>query len=323
MHRTYKISICVPIYGVEKYIERCAISLFEQTYKNIEYIFINDCTKDNSIKVLEETIKKYPDRQQQVKIINHPINKGLAVSRNTGVANSTGEFIMHVDSDDYIDKDTVQKAVQKQSEDNADIISFGCYREYRNNTIIQLPPEFNSPEDMCLKLIEKKINIGIWGRLYRLSLYTDNNIRVKENINVAEDYQVSPILAYYAQKVSYIQEPLYHYNLCNPSSYVNSYSEKRISDVFASFNVLKDFFQEKDDKFRNAIKYSEVNILYRIIILCIKNRDKYNYKKYHSLLHKIQPQYKKKLDIKGKLIVYINSYMFTKLIHHLYRMLKR
>lgn len=68
----YFVSICVPIYGVEKYIERCAISLFEQTYKNIEYIFVNDCTQDNSIDVLKSIIEKYPVRKNCVRIINHP-----------------------------------------------------------------------------------------------------------------------------------------------------------------------------------------------------------------------------------------------------------
>ena len=104
MNQTPKVSMLIPIYGVEKFIERCAISLFEQTYQNIEYIFVNDCTKDDSINVLERVINRYPNRKPFVRIINHTQNKGLAGARNTAVANATGEFIMHVDSDDYVDE---------------------------------------------------------------------------------------------------------------------------------------------------------------------------------------------------------------------------
>lgn len=71
-----KVSIAIPVYGVEKFIERCACSVFEQTYKNIEYLFVNDCTKDKSIEILQSVIKKYPHREPHVKIINHGVNRG-------------------------------------------------------------------------------------------------------------------------------------------------------------------------------------------------------------------------------------------------------
>ena len=99
----YLVSILVPIYGVEKYIRRCAISLFEQTYLNIEYIFVNDCTNDDSIIILENVINQYPNRQSQIKIIQHETNKGLGEARNTAVAAANGDYLFHVDSDDYID----------------------------------------------------------------------------------------------------------------------------------------------------------------------------------------------------------------------------
>ena len=109
-----KVSILVPVYGVEKYIERCARSLFEQTYKNIEFIFINDCTKDNSIKVLEDTLKDYSTIGENVIIVEHEYNKGLAGARNTGVSNASGEFILWVDSDDSIDRSAVEKLIKVQ-----------------------------------------------------------------------------------------------------------------------------------------------------------------------------------------------------------------
>lgn len=92
-----KVSILVPIYGVEKFIGQCAQSLFSQTYKDIEYIFVNDCTPDNSIQVLEEVLAKFPERQQQVSIIQHEKNRGLGAARMTGLQLATGELMMIVE----------------------------------------------------------------------------------------------------------------------------------------------------------------------------------------------------------------------------------
>lgn len=106
----------VPIYGVEKYIERCARSLFEQTYENLEYIFVDDCTPDKSIEILERVMEDYPNRKEQVRIIRHEHNRGLAAARNTALDAATSPFITHVDSDDYLSLDAIRLFVEKQME---------------------------------------------------------------------------------------------------------------------------------------------------------------------------------------------------------------
>ena len=109
-----KVSILVPVYGVEKYIEKCAVSLFEQSYEDIEYIFVNDCTPDRSIEVLRATIARYPQRQKQVVIIDHDVNRGLGAARHTATEwAATGELVMHVDSDDYLMPHAVVASVRK------------------------------------------------------------------------------------------------------------------------------------------------------------------------------------------------------------------
>ena len=100
----YKVSVIIPVYGVEKYIERCAISLFEQTLDSIEYIFINDCTPDKSIDILKGIIAKYPKRAPHVRILNMLRNSGQAAVRITGLKNTKGNYIAHCDSDDWVDK---------------------------------------------------------------------------------------------------------------------------------------------------------------------------------------------------------------------------
>lgn len=97
-----KVSVLVPVYGVEKYIERCAVSLFEQTHRDMEYVFVNDCTPDRSISILRSVIERYPDRARQVRIIDNEVNRGVGATRAVAIAAATGECIMHADSDDYM-----------------------------------------------------------------------------------------------------------------------------------------------------------------------------------------------------------------------------
>ncbi len=118
----YSVSIIVPIYNVEKYIERCAVSLFEQDFEDIEYIFVNDCTPDNSIQILEEVIEKYPNRKSNVKIIHYKANKGLGSARKTGLEQATGEYVLHIDSDDWVELDMVLCLYNKAIETDADIV---------------------------------------------------------------------------------------------------------------------------------------------------------------------------------------------------------
>lgn len=120
--KNIKVSILVPIYGVEKYIERCVRSLFEQSFTDIEYIFVNDCTKDSSMVILNKLIKEYEEKKGSIKIINHEKNGGLAASRITALKNATGEFITFVDSDDYLPIHAIGILIKSAIEENSDIV---------------------------------------------------------------------------------------------------------------------------------------------------------------------------------------------------------
>ena len=119
------VSILVPIYGVEKYIEQCAETLFQQSFADIEYVFVNDCTKDRSVEILQQTIDRFPERKSQVILIQHEHNKGLGGARHTAFAASRGRYIMHVDSDDLLPLDAVEKLVKAAEKSGADIVDGG------------------------------------------------------------------------------------------------------------------------------------------------------------------------------------------------------
>ena len=130
------LSVLVPIYGVEKYIERCATSLFEQTLQDhIEFIFVNDCTKDNSVVKLLNLLKKYPHRISQVKLLEHSRNRGLAASRQTALNHATGDYVLTVDSDDWLELDACEELLNSVRETKCDILMFDYIADYKRKHI--------------------------------------------------------------------------------------------------------------------------------------------------------------------------------------------
>lgn len=220
-----KVSICIPVYGVENFIERCAVSVFEQTYENIEYVFVNDCTKDRSIDILEQTILRYPHRSIHINIVNHLQNKGLAGARNTAVESATGEFIFWLDSDDYIDRTAIEKLVSSQRRSNSDIVISDFLKLRVGHNIYISQKNTSNPKEFLRKMLKDECEHWLAGKLIRRSLYIDNKIKAREGTNMGEDFQVCPQLMLYANIISYVEEPLYIYDMTNECSYGHSIKE--------------------------------------------------------------------------------------------------
>lgn len=268
-----KVSILVPIYGTEKYIERCAKSLFEQTYDNIEYIFVNDCTKDKSINILNNTLKQYSHRISQTKIIHHSINKGLAAARNTAINYCSGEFVMHIDSDDYIDKNAVECLVHKQQEGNYDIVTYDTKLYKPNKVNIIESSEIYDSKEFTISLLKRNISMNVWGRLIRLSLYKNNKISNVEGLNMGEDYLVMPQLAYYAKKVGNIHNVFYHYDFTNVTSYCNNYKRETVEQLWCVVNCLEQFFKSKGNDYIEALNIGKYKIYAKHRIDSCRNND--------------------------------------------------
>lgn len=303
----HRISILIPIYGVEKYIERCAVSLFEQTYEDIEYVFVNDCTKDNSIAILKEVIERYPARKPQVRLIEHEQNKGLGGARNTAVAAATGEFLMHVDSDDFVEKSIVEIAVKKQEENNADIVTIGFYKDMSNTSITNVTKAYTTAKDHCLSVINRSAHMGIWAQLIRTSLYKQNGIKVKEGVNMGEDYQVTPLLFYYAKQTDCVELPLYHYDCSNEGSYTNMYSEGKLKQTWESFDIVKNFFKDKSSEYNNAVVLAELKIIAAHLIISEKTHigDRY-FSEAKYRLGRIDYKNYKYLPLKSRILIFLS-----------------
>jgi glycosyltransferase involved in cell wall biosynthesis len=254
MKKDPSISILIPVFNVEKYIERSARSLFDQTYENLECIFVDDCSPDNSIGILENVLKDYPRRKEQVKIIKHECNKGVSAARNTALRNSSGEFTIFVDSDDDMPRDAIEKLVKKQLDTGADIITGQVVGHYDDKVSIIERPHFYDHDDFVEDMIKPSLNHTLWGRLIRKSLYIEHNIQAKEGINIGEDMQIMVQLAFYANRCESLWEVVYYYNCTNELSCMNQYdldNIHRLTQDTASMEIVRDFFIGKSDKFQN------------------------------------------------------------------------
>jgi Glycosyltransferases involved in cell wall biogenesis len=237
-----KVSVLVPIYGVEKYIERCARSLFEQTFEDIEYIFVNDCTPDQSVEILKNTLEEYKTVKSKVRIIQHDKNRGIAAVRNTCIENANGIYTLFVDSDDKVEKNMVELLFNKAIKENAEIVSCQYYFSYIDHE--ELKEEF-FPKDLhqrMFNIISLNNSAFMWRLLIKKELYTNNKLRFIDGINVAEDYIMVSKLLYYARRISYVDEPLYHYTKYNPQNY-SQLSIRNIEDRINAAKELDLFFR--------------------------------------------------------------------------------
>ena len=278
MKKDIKVSIIVPIYGIERYIERCAESLLNQTYNNIEILFINDCTKDRSIELLENTLENFKDTKKTIYIINHIENKGLAAARNTGVDASTGDYLMHVDGDDYLELEAVETLVNCVESSNTDIICFGHNIIKNNERTISLPSYSIFGKIKYLNsLLLLNIPSSIWNKFYNASFYKNSGIRSIDGLNHGEDYAIVPRLLHKANSIEVVMKPLYNYDKSNMNSYTNNIKQSSILNIKQADDVLVDYFSHVEDSelYRDAVN----KIYVRSMLSLVKSsaREQYSF----------------------------------------------
>ncbi len=207
-----KISILVPIYKVERYIRQCAESLFSQTWRNLEYIFMDDGSPDASVQVLQEVLERFPDRKEQVRILQQP-NKGLPQARMTALRAATGDFIIHVDSDDWVEKDYIRLLAEKALETGADVVYCDYFMEYEDRPTkirreADLDPETGAA---ALKAMHNSKILGyMWNKLVKRSLYHLDTMIVPA-YGFHEDMVFQTQILVHARKCVHLPEALYHY----------------------------------------------------------------------------------------------------------------
>ena len=262
-----KVSVIVAIYNVEQYIKRCAISLFNQTLDDIEYIFIDDCSSDNSLNILESVIKQFPKRADNIKIIRNSKNFQVAYTRTIGMKAATGTYVIHCDPDDYVDLDYFETIYNAAINSRADIVATNYYRE-TNDLVSVIKGDYysNIPRDCITNIHRSYFFPSFCTHLIKRSLYVENDIYPIGGINSGEDLNVLLRIFYYAEKLLYLDKAFYHYVLRDTSITQN----KDISSLWRN-NISKNleylifFFESKGDgnysTMLNYLKFTKKQIL--------------------------------------------------------------
>ena len=224
------VSVIVTIYNREKYIRDCVCSLFEQTLGDVEFVFIDDASTDNSISVLEETLEMYPYRKAQVVIIRLEKNSGRAVARQTGINNVRGEYVIHVDSDDWVDQDMLELLYIKAKENNADIVGCNVTHEYSGYQRIFKQKYSDNMDENIRRLLNGDIFPSLCTSLTRTSMIKDNNIAFLQGLDTGEDLLFNLNLYLKANKVVGIDAASYHYRHTEDSGSFQ-HTEKSIQSV--------------------------------------------------------------------------------------------
>lgn len=200
----------MPIYKVEQYLEKTLDSIFTQTYQNIYYVFVNDDSPDNSLQVLKDTISRYGIDKSRYTIINHEQNEGIAVSRTDCIANAKGDYIFFVDSDDWIEKDTVEQMVMATKEGSVDIIGCDFIKDFISGDTKYYHEEYGKTcRENMYKCLNYDIGTVLWKLLIRRCLF--DNFKITPHVDIVEDYIMSIKLYYYANSFFAIPNAFYHY----------------------------------------------------------------------------------------------------------------
>jgi glycosyltransferase involved in cell wall biosynthesis len=200
-----KVSIIIPVYNVEKYLSKCLDSVLTQTFTDFECILVNDCSLDNSRKICEN----YAKLDKRIKVIHKTENIGSSQARKTGIENSNGDFIQFVDSDDWIENNMLEKIYEKAISENLDIVIFNYISEKKDIKEIKRQDIFNLNKEAIIKdILAIRIKSFLWNKFVKREVCLQAYF---PNLSRSEDYLITIQNVYYAEKIGYLDLPLYHY----------------------------------------------------------------------------------------------------------------
>lgn len=247
------VSVIIACYNVEEYIEQCCHSLFAQTLENIEYIFIDDDSPDNSIQKMQSILKEYPQRASQVKVIKHKVNIGISKTREEGVKAASGEYIIHCDPDDWIELDMYEQLYNKGISEDTDIVFCDFWYHYYNDPQPYIeskrPRELTSRSLLasCLQYRSPFMGCYLWHKLIKSCHY--QNVEWPQEISFCEDVIVcAQILRQPSLKIGYVAKALYHYRIKKTSLSHRALSKQDIEKDYEIISILYSHLCNSGDK---------------------------------------------------------------------------
>lgn len=264
-----KLSVIVAVHNTAAFIDRCVHSLMRQTLTDIEYIFVDDASSDNSMLIAQDVFSQYPHHKSHIKVIRHVKKLGLAATRQDGLDNATGEYVIHCDPDDWVDSTYYADLYEEAKASKADIAIGDYMEEHKHKNIIgHMPSPKNWQEFYSYP---NWIFMSLCFHMVRRGLITGNNLRFYKGINYAEDNGMIYRCYYYSKHNSHNpKESYYHYNKQNTLSETTlRYELNRLLDKAKCYEFLSDFtFASGKDAKRNVTLFQEMRAIKEGFLLC-------------------------------------------------------
>ena len=246
-----KVSVIVPIYNVEKYLEKCINSLLSQTLEDIQIILVNDGSKDNSGTIA----KKYAERNKDKVIYVEKENGGLSDARNYGLKYAIGDFVAFLDSDDYIEKNAYEEMYNKAIEENADYVECDFIWEYPNKAKIDKQYKYQNKKEML-----SFVRVVAWNKLIKRSLIIEHNLEFPKGLRY-EDVEFTYKLIPYINKFAYVDKPFIHY-VQREGSIANVQNE-RTAEIFTVLDKVIEFYKKNNiyEEYKEELEYNYARYL--------------------------------------------------------------
>ena len=262
------ISVVIPVYKVEKFVERCARSLFLQDLtEDVEFIFVDDATPDDSIERVKDLLEEFPDRKSQTRIICHKANRGLPDARNTGLESARGEYVLHVDSDDFIEPAMLSAMLTVAQNEDADMVWCNWFLDLEHKERRMYEPAFLTPHDAVSAMLSGGMKFNVWNKLVRRSLYVDNNIVFPSGDGMGEDMTMI-LLCAHSKKVTHLSEALYHYVKYNAGAFSQTYSDAHLTQLKHNVERVSAYLTEHfGDEYVSILPFLQLEIKFPFLLM--------------------------------------------------------
>ena len=237
-----KVSVIVPVFNSSKYLVKCCRSLFEQTLDSLQFIFVDDGSEDGSLDIIKETLLEYPNRSNQVVFVSSFENRGVGAARHIGLEKAEGEYIIHCDSDDWVETDTYQTLYEKAIAEDADIVTLTYSIDSEDGTRKKVVPAF--PRDSRILTFQLGPQIGsLVLKLIRREFIVKNNLQVSEELKWGEDFCLSLMSLLLSKKTVCVDRPLYHY-VQHGDSLTHTLTSEKCLSLIRCGQVIEAFLKE-------------------------------------------------------------------------------
>ncbi len=242
------VSILTPVYGVERYVEQCVRSLMEQSYEHCRYIFVDDCSPDKSIDIIRHVVAQYPHRASNVRIISHDHNQGVGATRNTLLDNAMGDYVIWVDSDDFVDNLLVESCVTRATITGSEMVRSSRIELVGEDVVgVNATPWFTTPQKTLRALLGQShlMTNNIHGVLVSRELIERHKIRFAPNVDMGEDYTFLSQALYHASKIASITELHYAYRIERKGSYMYSIKQSQVESYIRANCWVSDYISKQ------------------------------------------------------------------------------